>query len=244
MKRYTQILLIAALLLAISVIVYAIQWEVFHDGRTALFYLLQDLAFLPIQILLVAIILERILARQERMRLLHKMNMVIGTFFSEVGVQLLGRLTPCIANRGLLADSLAIKTDWSAADWKRSIERAERFDFKVDTALADLPALHSLLAGKGHLLTLLLSNPNLLEHERFTDLLWAVSHLAEELAARGSFDNLPATDLAHLGGDIRRVYSHRRCNGCCTAGICKRRTLTSTRSWSARTPCRRTPRPS
>jgi hypothetical protein len=54
----------------------------------------------------------------------------------------------------------------------------------------------------------LLENPNVLEHELFSDLLWAVFHLDEELEARTSLANLPQSDLAHIGGDIQRVYGH------------------------------------
>jgi hypothetical protein len=53
----------------------------------------------------------------------------------------------------------------------------------------------------------LLQNPSLLEHERFTDLLWAVCHLTEELDARNDFTGLPASDTQHLGGDVRRAYA-------------------------------------
>ena len=51
----------------------------------------------------------------------------------------------------------------------------------------------------------LLGNPNLLEHESFTDLLWAVFHLAEELGSRDRVSSLPESDREHLAGDIRRV---------------------------------------
>ena len=46
-----------------------------------------------------------------------------------------------------------------------------------------------------------------MEHDRFTDLLWAVSHLLEELTARSSLEGLPPADLAHLASDIRHFYS-------------------------------------
>ena len=52
----------------------------------------------------------------------------------------------------------------------------------------------------------LLGNQALLEHETFTDLLWAVTHVAEELRARGDFEHLPATDRAHLVVDVKRAY--------------------------------------
>ena len=43
MRRYLGLVLIAVLLVAASVVIYVIQWEIFHDTRDALFYLLQDL---------------------------------------------------------------------------------------------------------------------------------------------------------------------------------------------------------
>lgn len=52
----------------------------------------------------------------------------------------------------------------------------------------------------------LLGNPNLLEHEAFTELLWAVFHLAEELGNRRDVSSLPQSDYDHLIGDIKRVY--------------------------------------
>ena len=53
----------------------------------------------------------------------------------------------------------------------------------------------------------LLENQNLLEHEQFTDLLWATFHLLEELMYRNDFSHLSKSDLDHLAGDIDRVYA-------------------------------------
>jgi hypothetical protein len=52
----------------------------------------------------------------------------------------------------------------------------------------------------------LLENPNLLEHESFTELLWAVFHLTEELAFREDVKQLVDTDYDHISGDIKRAY--------------------------------------
>ncbi|GAG28220.1 unnamed protein product, partial [marine sediment metagenome] len=71
-----------------------------------------------------------------------------------------------------------------------------------------LARLKELLASRRNLLVLLLTNPNLLEHESFTDLLWSIFHLMEELSARESLDDLPPEDRAHLAGDAKRVYGH------------------------------------
>ena len=70
----------------------------------------------------------------------------------------------------------------------------------------ELAELRSFLTERRAFLLNLLSNPNLLEHGSFTNLLWAVFHLADELSHRDDLDALPEADLAHLAGDMRRAY--------------------------------------
>ncbi|MHB8918870.1 MAG: hypothetical protein ACYC4H_12665, partial [Desulfocucumaceae bacterium] len=61
-------------------------------------------------------------------------------------------------------------------------------------------------SGKKEFLLRLLENPILLDHETFTDLLWAVFHLTEELDYRQSLSGLSLSDYLHLSEDIRRSY--------------------------------------
>jgi hypothetical protein len=139
--------------------------------------------------------------------MLSKLNMVIGAFFSELGMRLLGELTPALANRAEVRERLAANADWAPRDFQRAIAFAHACSYDVDLASVDLVALRDLLVAKREFLLRLLENPNLLEHERFTNLLWAIFHLAEELHARESLRDLPESDLGHLRGDIERVYS-------------------------------------
>lgn len=46
-----------------------------------------------------------------------------------------------------------------------------------------------------------------MEHESFTNLLWAVFHFTEELSHRKNLKKLPGSDLKHLSGDIQRSYN-------------------------------------
>lgn len=207
MKGYRGYVLIALGLLATSAGLYWLQWELFHDVRDALFYLLQDLAFLPVQVLLVAMVVEGVLAQREKNRLLQKMNMVIGTFFSEVGTKLLGELSHCVENGQAMRGFLGVRADWTASEWKRALAAAETFDYDVRVDASRLAAIERIVSQNRPFVTLLLANPNLMEHERFTDLLWAVVHVTEELAARHGFENLPPSDLSHLSVDVKRVYS-------------------------------------
>jgi len=123
-----------------------------------------------------------------------------------IATRLLGELTKSVKNQDSLRPLLAVQAEWTAETWDRSVKAAAGFDYQVDADNLDVAPTRQLLADNRNLLALLLANPNLMEHDRFTDLLWAVSHLMEELMARQSQANLPASDRAHLAGDVKRVY--------------------------------------
>jgi len=199
---------VVAGLLLVSAATYIVHYLIFHDAHHIFVYMVEDIAFIPIEVLLVALVIERLLARREKRAKLQKLNMVIGTFFSELGTQLLGQLTDGIRDKDEVRPHLNVSADWAAADFKKALAAEGQQDYVIDLDRIDLAALQERLAKHRDLLVMLLGNPNLLEHERFTDLLWAVFHLMEELSARGDLSALPDTDRAHIAGDIRRVYSH------------------------------------
>jgi hypothetical protein len=207
MKRYRWVIVSAAILMSVSAALFVLNYQLFRDSRDIFFYLTFDIAYLPIEILVVAIIVERMLARHERGKIMHKLNMVIGTFFSELGTRLLGALTPCVEAGDEIRRALSVNGKWTAVDYRSALVRAHKFDYMVRPDRLDLQALKKMLVEERGMLVMLLGNPNLLEHERFTDLLWAIFHLMEELEARPALTGLPRTDLDHIAGDVQRVYS-------------------------------------
>lgn len=206
MRRYRRFFILAAIFVASSALVYYIHYRIFHNPYHIFIYLIGDLAFLPLEVFLVVIVIERILTYREKQALLGKLNMVVGAFFSEVGNRLIADLICSLENREVVFQCLAIRPDWRAVDFKKAKACAQNIQVRLDCQGVDLEALGSFLIQKREFLLRLLENPNLLEHERFTDLMWAVFHLAEELEARPVVTNLPETDLKHLAGDIQRVY--------------------------------------
>ena len=81
-------------------------------------------------------------------------------------------------------------------DFKNAEDRIKDYKFHIDSNLGDLKRLRDFLSERRNFLLRLLENPNLLEHETFTELLWAVFHLTEELEYRQDLDKLPQSDLA------------------------------------------------
>jgi hypothetical protein len=208
MKGLKFYLVVAAICAAVSALLYYLHYIIFQDTHHIFIYLLGDIAYLPLEVFIVVIVIERVLARREKQGMLYKLNMVIGAFFSEIGNYLLSDLIKYFDNREEISRNLNVKADWTAKDFKRA--DAFAYDLKIDLDInkIDLEDLKRFLSQKRTYLLTLLENPNLLEHDRFTDLLWATTHLDEELEARPVLKGLPKADLDHLTVDIQRMYDH------------------------------------
>ena len=207
MQKNRGLIFIAAMLVILSAAIYALHYTIFHDAHHIFIYMVGDLAFLPLEVLLVGIVVERIMARREIDEKISKLNMVVGTFFSEIGHYLSTLLLNSTADRERIISNLDITPAWKTQEYTRARKYAEK-DTTVDFTNIDLDALKSFLVSKRPFMLTLIENPNLLEHERFTDLLLASFHLTEELESRPSLSDLPARDIEHLKGDIRRAYQY------------------------------------
>ena len=134
--------------------------------------------------------------------------MVIGTFFSEVGNDLLRDLLSHFRNKEDISLYLNVTGSWTNNDFRKAAKFAYHLPVDIDHNKLNLDHLKEFFSDKRGFILTLLENPSLLEHDRFTDLLWAVTHVDEELKARPSLSNLPDKDLNHIAADIQRMYDH------------------------------------
>ena len=206
MKRFRWQILLGLSFIFLSAILYLIHYAIFRDSHHILLYLIGDIAFLPIQVLLVTLIIDQLLSAREKRAMLKKMNMVIGAFFSEVGTQLLKSFSDFASHEDQINKDLVQNNDWSNKAFSNIHQHLKGYDYRVESQKGDLESLKNFLLEKRDFLLGLLENPNLLEHESFTELLWAVFHLTEELTFRPGLKQLPETDYGHLSGDIKRAY--------------------------------------
>ncbi len=206
MKNFSWQIFLGLSLILLSVFFYFIHYLIFRDIHHIFLYLVGDVAFVFIEVLLVTLIIHRVLIVREKRTRMDKLNMVIGAFFSEVGTRLLTYFSDFDSKLDKLRQEFIVTNDWSNREFSALSKRLKNYDYGVEIQKVDLGHLHSFLVGKRGFLLRLLENPNLLEHESFTELLWAVFHLTEELAHRKDVRQLPDTDKEHLAGDIKRVY--------------------------------------
>jgi hypothetical protein len=195
------------LLLILSALIYLIHYAIFRDSHHIFIYLVGDIAFLPIEVLLVSVILHRLLSYMERRNRLEKLNMVISVFFVRMGTSLLTYLSDLDLELENIRSSFVVKENWSDKEFSQLSRSLEGYSYKIDMEKVNLEYVRDFLGKEREFIMRLVENPILLEHETFTNLLLAISHLAEELAARPNLQNLPASDLTHLQGDIKRAYS-------------------------------------
>ena len=176
--------LIGLVLIVASILFYTTHYLIFHDAHHIFIYLLGDIAFVPLEVLLVTLVVDRLLAGREHRSRAHKMNMVIGTFFSVVGQRMLHLMADLAADQEDISSHLGIDLNWSDQDIQAASAWVEANEFDVVADPDKLVAVRDFLA----------------EHR-------AVFHVGEELAARESLHDAPAADLAHLAGDAERAYT-------------------------------------
>jgi hypothetical protein len=200
------LIVLGLLLVLLSAVSYLAHYAIFGDAHHIFIYLVGDIAFVPIEVLLVTLIIHRLLESREKRSILKKLNMVIGAFFSELGTELLGYFSDFDPQSSEIRERLVVTNDWTEREFSTVARSLKAFDCVIDSEDDNLENLRGFLMEKRGFLLALLGNPNLLEHESFTDLLWAVFHLAEELGHRADVRRLPDTDYEHLAGDIKRAY--------------------------------------
>jgi hypothetical protein len=159
--------------------------------------------FLAVAANAVEVLMQR---RQEQIRR-QRLDILIGVFFSEIGTHLLQVFSECDPELDKIREDLTLEKDWSREDYARINARLEKHAYTIDSGRMELEQLRDFLMEKSEILLRLLENPNLLEHESFTDLLRAIFHLREELVLRPEPLVIPESDAAHLANDARRAYA-------------------------------------
>jgi voltage-gated potassium channel len=131
---------------------------------------------------------------------------IIGVFFTEVGGDLLQLFTQFDPGINKIRKECLIMQSCSETDFISLKKRLDNYDYVIDPSLMDLEKLGEILRKNGDLLLRQIENPSLVEHESFTETLWAVIHLRDELISIKSFLDLSKSDRVHLANDVKRAY--------------------------------------
>jgi hypothetical protein len=205
MKMLNWRVVLGIVLLLLSGVFYFLHYLLFRDLHHIFIYFVGDVAFVFVEVLLVTLVIHHLLNEWEKKSKLKKLNMVIETFFSEFGKPLLAYLAKADRSLSTVRSAVVMSCDCEP-DFKKAELAVRGYNGDIDLAEVQLDKLENFLCAKRGFLVNLLQNPNLLEHETFTESLMAVFHVTEELAAR-DLSKLSEEDRMHTKEDLERAYA-------------------------------------
>ena len=197
MKNITHYLFVSLILIILSFIMFLIHYLMFGQLENTIYYSLMSLCFIPINILAVTLVFEKLIERRTKLERLSKLNMLVGLFFSEIGFTLLKLITA--------GDEKVHFLNLDFNDLKSCKNTLKTYDHDIYFELINYSELKELVIGGRDILANLIGNGNILEHETFADLLMSIMHLRDEILFI-EHKELSQDDSIHLKGDIIRVY--------------------------------------
>lgn len=210
-KRLSWKVKFSIVMVLLIIIIYGSNYLVLGDAEHIISYVWTHLGFIPVDILLVAFLLDEIIEKKEKEAMLEKLDMLMSTFFSEVGNDLISQLSS-VNKYTANTENLKLIKNWDDKDYDAKLAelKSASIDFQADVPEEEreefLENLRVFLASKREFIINLMTNPNLLEKEEFTGLITAILHLDEELEHRKDLALVQDADFGHLNGDMQRVY--------------------------------------
>ncbi len=195
---------IAALVL-VSVCIYLLQLVIFHDPHNTFFYILQDMAFMPFTIAIATIVVGEVMNSREKKERVEKTRMLTSSFFTELGAGLMQELLEHAEYEEDLEQILHRDLYDEKTDQEQLQKKVLNAAVKVNLTEESYSALMRMITERQTMLLVISSNPVLLDHECFTDLLWGIFHLIDEYRLRGEYQKLSEADLVHLEHDFETV---------------------------------------
>lgn len=200
-------IILGLMLILLSIVLHGVHYAIFKDLHHIMIYLVADIAFVPLEVFFVSLVLEQMMEKQEERKILKKMNMLVGLFYQQFGNDLLKTFVNSDENIDFSNDISLMDFSWSKKEYTKLKSFIKNHNHNIDVNKLELKQVHDLLKKNQSLMVNLISNPTLLEKEDFSDVLMSTFHLYEELEGR-DLSNLDEDDLDHLSVDCKRVYEH------------------------------------
>lgn len=197
MKNITHYLFVSLILIFLSFVMFLIHYLIFGQLENTIYYSLMSLCFIPVNILAVTLVFEKLVERRTKLERLSKLNMLVGLFFSDMGFNLLRLI--------VAGDEKVHFLNLDFSDLKSCKHTLKAYDHDIYFELINFSELKELVIEGRDILANLIGNSNVLEHEIFTDLLMSLMHLRDEILFI-QHKELSQEDYAHLKCDIIRVY--------------------------------------
>jgi hypothetical protein len=162
MKRLSWQVLLGMSLIVLSAFFYFLHYLIFRDSHHIFIYLIGDIAFVFVEVLLVTLIIHRVFEEREKKARLEKLNMVIGVFYSEVGTKLLEILSKWDSQIERIQQELVVEGKSAQQKFGRISGCLMKHDYSIEREKPDWDTIKAFLLMKKDFLLRLLENQNLL----------------------------------------------------------------------------------
>ena len=163
----------------LALIVLSAQVLIFHDERTTAFYLLQDLAFMPVTIAIATLVVGELVDEREKKERLEKTKMLTSSFFTGIGAFLIREILRMTDADGFVHEVVKNGAEQSGTvgEIQRQLEN-EKLNVHIDAA--GYTKIQQIIRSNQTNILVIASNPLIIEHECFSEMLWGVFHLMDE----------------------------------------------------------------
>jgi len=201
-------LIICTILITCAVVIYSIKNIFYGDHHSSFKFIFNALGILPVNLLLMTFIFNKLLTVHNRDEKRKKRDMLMGVFFSECGCKILRMMAKLDTNKEQLYNCSSKPDLWEGKHYENIRKTFQNYRSSFRASASDLSTIHTFLNDYHRYILTLINHPALVDHGGFADLIWSLFHLEDELNRRPDFSSLPLTDMEHLQGDLSRVYEN------------------------------------
>ena len=194
------------LLLCASALLYAIHYLIFRDLHHLAIFGLHELAFVPLEVILVTLGLDQLVEKTHREEARSKVSIIETLYFNESGGTMLRYLTSFDPDAARLRELLQVTEDWHSSDFRQAIRQLKSYPFLLDLDRIDFFGLHYHLSQRHEYYRSMLENPALTQSEAFTEMIMKIYLLWEELDGRTNLYQLPEKDRTYLAELLHEIY--------------------------------------
>lgn len=194
------------LLLCASALLYAIHYLIFRDLHHLAIFGLHELAFVPLEVILVTLGLDQLVEKTHREEARSKVSIIETLYFNESGGTMLRYLTSFDPDAARLRELLQVTKDWHSSDFRQAIRQLKSYPFLLDLDRIDFFGLHYHLSQRHEYYRSMLENPALTQSEAFTEMIMKIYLLWEELDGRTNLYQLPEKDRNYLAELLHEIY--------------------------------------
>jgi hypothetical protein len=204
--RYKFIIILGVILSISTLALYFINYLIFGDAHYLIKSFSDKLAFMPIYVFITVVVAEQLLRQSEKNEIARRTNALVGTFFNELGYDIIRILTKYDSNFSALNHTIQFDNGWDASKVKKIHKLAESYIYGAPKGIEDVLEIGQLLMEKKDFLLILMSNASLIEKDEFSELLLAVNHIYEALKTMGDVSDMSDDLVEHVHSDIEKVY--------------------------------------